>query len=137
LKQRGKMDYSDIYINMSDKAKEIQFEHSVFEVGDFYFEGRDVITNKPRFSLTSESFDGKNRTIADMKTWLPRQDQLLPIIGDYSEQCKILYRNLMKEFLLPNSAIISMEQLLLIIVMREKYSKVWNGIDWVKHKQDS
>ena len=71
------MDYSDIYINMSDKAKEIQFEHSVYEVGDFYFEGRDIITNKPRFSVTCESDDRKNRTLADMKTWLPRQDQLL------------------------------------------------------------
>ena len=128
------MDFSDIYINMSEKAKEIQFEHSVYEVGDFYFEGRDVITNKPRFSVTSESEDGKNRTIADMKTWLPRQDQLLKLMGDYTEQCNVVYRNLMKELLIPNSAINSMEQLLLTIVMRDKYSKVWNGIDWVKQK---
>jgi hypothetical protein len=131
------MDYSDIYINMSDKAKEIQFEHSFYEVGDFYFEGYDVITNKPRFSLTSESDDGKNRTIANMKTWLPRQDQLLSMVGEYTEQCNILYRNLMKELLLHDSAINSLEQFLLTIVMRDKYSKAWNGIEWVKQKHNS
>ena len=56
------------------------------------------------------------------------------IIGEYTEQCGILYRNLMKELLLPNSGINSMEQFLLTIVMRDKYSKIWNGIDWVKQK---
>jgi hypothetical protein len=131
------MDFSDIYINMSDKAKEIQFEHSVYEVGDFYFEGRDVVTNRPRFSLTSENDDCKNRTLGDMKTWLPRQDQLLSRLGDYPQQCDILYRNLMKELVVPNSAISSMEQFLLAIVMRDKHSKTWNGIDWVKPKQTS
>jgi hypothetical protein len=128
------MDFSDIYINMSDKAKEIQFEHTLYEAGDFYFEGYDVISNKPQFSLTSESDDRKNRTIANMKTWLPRQDQLLSMVGEYTEQCNVLYINLMKELLLHDSAINSLEQLLLTIVMREKYFKVWNGVDWVKHK---
>jgi hypothetical protein len=126
------MDFSDIYINMSDKAKELQFEHSVYEVGDFYFEGRDVITDKPQFSLTSEKDDKKNRTIANMKTWLPRQDQLLSMLGDYTEQCNILYGNLMKELLLPNAGINSMEQFLLTIVMKKKHSKIWNGSDWIK-----
>ncbi len=127
------MDLSDIYIEMSDKAKEIQFEHSIYEVGDFYYEGRDSITNKPRFSITCESDDGKDRTIANMKTWLPRLDQLLQIVGDYAEQCSVIHRNLMKELLLPNSEIVSMEQLCLTIARKEKYSKEWNGIDWVKN----
>jgi hypothetical protein len=126
------MDFSDIYINMCEKAKEIQFAHTAKEVGDFYFEGRDVITNKPVFSVAHENDDGKNRTINDMKTWLPRQDQLQMIIGDYARQCNIMYSNLMKELLLPNPAVDSMEQLLLTIVMRDKYSKDWNGNEWVK-----
>jgi hypothetical protein len=128
------MDFSDIYITMSDKAKEIQFAHSVSEAGDFYYERRDAITNRPIFSVTTESNDGKNRTIASMKTWLPRQDQLLQLAGDYAEQCTIMYKNLMKELLIPNPAINSMEQLLLTIIMKEKYSKTWNGNDWVKSK---
>jgi hypothetical protein len=128
------MDFSEIYINMSDKAKEIQFQHSIFEVGDFYYEGLDAITNNPSFSITDESENGKNRTIANMKTWLPRLDQLLLLLGNYGEQCAILYRNLMSELLLPNSAIASMEQFCLKIVMKEKYSKVWNGMDWIKSK---
>ena len=72
-----------------------------------------------------------------MKTWLPRQDQLLSLMGDYPQQCDILYRNLTKELVVPNSAISSMEQFLLAIVMRDKYSKTWNGIDWVKPKPTS
>ncbi len=130
------MDFSDIYINMSDKAKEIQFAHTISEAGDFYYEGRDIVTSKPRFSITHEENDGKDRTITNMKTWLPRQDQLQSMLGDYTQQCNIMYRNLMKELLLPNPAINSMEQLLLSIVMRDKYSKVWNGVDWVKSKQN-
>ena len=128
------MDFSESYINMSDKAKEIQFQHSVFEVGDFYYEGLDIITDKPIFSITHESEDGKRRTVANMKTWLPRQDQLLKLIGDYAEQSTVMYRNIMKELLFPNPVVISMEQLCLTIVMKEKYSKVWNGNDWVKQK---
>jgi hypothetical protein len=131
------MDFSDIYINMSDKAKELQFEHAVNEGGDFYYEGRDVISKISRFSIIPESGDGKNRTIADMKTWLPRQDQLLQIMGDYPEQCKIMYGNLMREMLVPHPTINSMEQLLLTIVMKEKYFKAWNGNDWVKIKPNS
>jgi hypothetical protein len=126
------MDFSDTYISMCDKAKEIQFVHTSKEVGDFYFEGRDVISNKPIFSITHENDDGKSRTINDMKIWLPRQDQLQPILGDYAQQCNIMYSNLMKELLLPNPAVDSIEKLLLSIIMRDKYSKTWNGIDWFK-----
>jgi hypothetical protein len=126
------MDFSDIYINMCDKAKEIQFVHTTKEVGDFYYESRDAITNKPNFSITHEKDEGKNRTINDMKTWLPRQDQLQSLIGDFAQQCNIMYSNLMKELLLPNPSVDSLEKLLLIIIMRDKYSKTWNGLDWVK-----
>lgn len=128
------MDFSEIYVNMCEKAKEIQLAHAVYEAGDFYYEGRDAITNKPKFSLTRESDDGKDRTISKMKTWLPRQDQLQPMMGDYAKQCSILYQNLMAECLVPNSAIRSMEQLLLRIIMKDQYTKMWDGIDWVKLK---
>jgi hypothetical protein len=130
--QREKMDFSEIYINMCDKAQEIQFAHTAYEAGDFYCEGRDFITNKPYFSVTPLGDDGKDRTISNMKTWLPRQDQLLPIIGNYAEQCSFLSRNLMTECLYPDPSVRTMEQLLLTIIMRDKYNKVWNGTDWVK-----
>jgi hypothetical protein len=128
------MDFSENYINMSEKAKELQIAHSVYEAGDFYFEGLDSVTSEPRFSVTPDSDHGKDRTLANMKTWLPRQDQLLQMAGDYIEQCNLIHRNLMRELLLPNPAISSMEQLCLTIIMKEKYSKRWNGIDWVKPK---
>jgi hypothetical protein len=128
------MDSSDTYINMNDKAKEIQFEHTIYEIGDFYYEGRDIVTNQPRFSIASESDDGKKRTVANMKTWLPRQDQLQRMTGNYAEQCTIIYRYLMKEAIWPDPSINTMEQLWLIVVMKEKYSKVWNGTEWAKQK---
>jgi hypothetical protein len=131
-----KMDFSEIYINMCDKAKEIQFAHLVFEAGDFYFEGQDFVTHKPQFSVTSERDNGKDRTISSMKAWLPRQDQLQIMIGDYKEQCSILSRYLMTECLMPDPTINSMEQLILTIIMRDKYAKVWNGIDWVKPRSN-
>jgi len=128
------MDFSEIYINMCDKAQEIQFAHLVFEAGDFYYEGKDFISQKPQFSVTSESYNGKDRTISGMKAWLPRQDQLQLMFGDYKEQCSLLSRILMTECLFPDPTINSMEQLLLTIIMRDKYSKTWNGTDWIKLK---
>ena len=130
------MDFSEIYIDMCGKAQEIQFAHMVFEAGDFYYEGRNVITNKPKFSVTPEGDNGKDRTISSMKSWLPRQDQLQPLIGDYTEQCAFLSRNLMTECLFPDPTISSMEQLLLTIIMRDKYNKMWNRNDWVKLKSN-
>jgi|MudIll2142460700_1097286.scaffolds.fasta_scaffold50840_3 hypothetical protein len=128
------MDTSDAYINMSDKAKEIQFAHSNYEAGDFYYDGRDGVTGQSLFFIATETAVGKPRTVADMKTWLPRQDQLQAMVGDYAVQSTLLYRYLMKETIWPDPEISSLEQLWLIIVMKEIYSKVWKGQDWVKAK---
>lgn len=133
------MDTSDIYVNMSETAKEIQFAHSIYTAGDFYYEGRDIVTNQPRFEIVPGSDDGKKRSVGNLKTWLPRQDQLQEIMGNYFEQCSTLLTYLMKEVLRgeilgPDQDIKSMEQLLLTIVMREKYSKVWTGHNWTKLK---
>lgn len=128
------MDTSEIYINMCDKAKEIQLMHSIYEAGDIYLEGRDAITNRPIFTMAHENNEGKQRAIGDFKTWLPRQDQLQEMMGNYTEQCDVMYRYLMQEVLLPNQGIESMEQLWLKIVLREKYFKTWNSVDWTKQK---
>jgi hypothetical protein len=126
------MDTSNVYINMSDLAKEIQFEHALIEAGDFYYEGRDALTGKPLFAIAPETEEGKQRTVANMKTWLPRQDQLQQMMGNYAVQCTLMYRYLMKETIWPDPGINSLEQFWLTIVMKEKYSKVWKGLEWVK-----
>ena len=139
---KEKMDISKNYINMCDKAKELQMAHSVYEAGDFYYEGPDIVTNLPKFSVMNESHDGKKRAIGNLKTWLPRQDQLQMMLGDYIEQCNIMHQYLMKAALLedvlgPNPEITSMEQLLLTIVMRQNYFKEWTGTGWVKVTGDN
>jgi hypothetical protein len=136
------MDISNNYINMCDKAKELQIAHSIYEAGDFYYEGHDIVTNQPKFSIMTETHDGKKRAIGNLKTWLPRQDQLQMLLGDYTEQCNIIHKYLMKEVLLsdvlgPNQEITSMEQLLLTIVMRQNYYKEWAGTGWIKLTGDN
>ena len=132
------MDFSDNYLNMCMNAREIQLAHATYEAGDFYYEGKDPITQQPRFSVTSESMDGKQRTIASLKScWLPRQDQLQAMLGDYPTQCKLIAPHMMKITIFNDvdtspDWIESMEQLWLTIVMKEKFGKAWKNTDWVK-----
>jgi hypothetical protein len=132
------MDFSENYINMCTRARELQLAHSIYEAGDFYFEGLDPITQIPRFSVATESQHGKERTIASLKSfWLPRQDQLQAMAGEYLAQCKLMYPHLMKVSLMDSincspDWIDSMEQLWLSLIMKEKYDKVWKNTDWVK-----
>jgi hypothetical protein len=142
MMEREKMDFSNTYINMCDKAKELQMAHSIYEAGDFYYEGNDIVTNQPKFSVMTETHDGKKRAIGNLKTWLPRQDQLQMMLGDYHEQCNIIHKHLMKEAILNdvlglNQEINTMEQLLLTIVMRQNYFKEWQGTGWVKPTGDN
>jgi hypothetical protein len=132
------MDFSEIYLNMCVKGREIQLAHSTHEAGDFYYDGKDPISLQNRFSLIPESMDGKERTIASLKSfWLPRQDQLQAMIGDYPLQCKLIAPHIMKMTIFDAISssqdwIESMEQLWMSIVMKEKYSKVWKQTDWIK-----
>jgi hypothetical protein len=132
------MDFSENYINMCIRARELQLAHSIYEAGDFFYEGLDPITQQPRFSVATESQNGQERTIASLKScWLPRQDQLQAMAGEYLAQCKLMYLHLMKVSLMDaiNSSsdwIESMEQLWLSLIMKEKYGKVWKNTDWVK-----
>jgi hypothetical protein len=132
------MDFSENYLNMCVKAKDVQLAHTTYEAGDFYFEKRDPVTQKPLFSVASESMDGKERTIASLiSMWLPRQDQLQAMIGDYPAQCKLLAPHMMKMTIFDSintgsDFVESMEQLWITIVMKEKFNKVWKNTDWVK-----
>ena len=128
------MDNSEAYINMCEKAKEIQFAHSIYELGAFYLHGRSIIDNLPEFSIATNINAGKKRVLLDLKVWLPRQDQLQALIGNYNEQCNAMYKYIVTEVILPSQVINSMEQLWLKIVMKEKYNKAWVVDDWVIEK---
>jgi hypothetical protein len=125
------MDTSDIYIAMCEKAKEIQLEHTIYELGDFYYSGRSVVVDKPEIILATAINAGKKRALLDLKIWLPRQDQLQQMIGNYNEQCNAIYSYIMAEVLSPTTDLKSMEQIWLKTVMKVKYNKVWEGSDWI------
>jgi len=125
------MDTSPRYIEMCEKAKEIQ-EKWIPQVGDYYWLGN-------RYSMTSEAvrmlcsdpliFDFEKKE----KVWLPRQEQL-------QEMCEPPLDILLMEFFewLPKYFIgvvfHSFEQLWLAYVMQKKYNKIWEDSkeEWVK-----
>jgi len=120
------MDISKEYIKMCEEAKEIQEQ-----LGAINFDGRQnrgLVVGNGCFFYGKDDVNG---TII----WLPRQDQLQEIydkdfgtclerIWDYKESCEnYYYENL-----------ISMEQVWLHIVMKEKFHKIWDGKKWKKQK---
>ena len=68
------------------------------------------------------------------KLWIPSQEQLQEIIGDYHKNLQILYvvlnnikiYNRFKSFN-------SFEELWLAILMYEKYQKIWDGEEWIQY----
>ncbi|MCJ7669584.1 MAG: hypothetical protein MUO61_03590 [Dehalococcoidia bacterium] len=108
------MDKSEINIKMCEKAGEIQSlapnpKIIIFGGNDYYFHlDRDAPL-----------------------VWLPRQDQLQEIYGDYPKCVEAIYMS--EEACIPFNwcDFSSMEQLWLAYVMKDKYNKVWNGEDWV------
>jgi len=81
----------------------------------------------------------------DIAVWLPRQDQLQEMVGDYGLIYCFLYayfRETSGENNWSNKSCSnadtywqqfgSMEQLWLAFVMRERFGKVWNGEEWLK-----
>lgn len=116
------MDTSETYIKMCQKATETQAKAPLFNSeGDdceFWFPG-------------IRPFD---KTIK--RIWLPRQDQLQGMFGDYDTCLSHLHN-----FQCPEGdayqlkwyeRCTSMEQLWLNFVMKAKYGKLWNGVEWVK-----
>ena len=62
-----------------------------------------------------------------------RQDQLQKMVMDknlYLQDSIAKWCNDVWSFAYRNKQITSMEQLWLAFVMKKKYSKVWNGVDW-------
>lgn len=131
------MDQSKKYIEMCEKAEEIQKQKP--KKGDFYAwperngeKEVDVLHEMLMEVLFGDSI--YNETVA---TWLPRQDQLQEMMNQEFHQ---LLDDFWSEFLewewfhRPewSKDCNSMEQLWLAFVMKEKYNKIWNGKEWVK-----
>jgi len=110
------MDTSKEYVQMCEKATEIQALK------------RGIMNNNDHFAIVSE----------EKLTFLPRQDQLQEMIGDYGE-CVNIFQDYIDCVDGEPMAVIwdapyhieTMEQLWLAFVMYKKYNKAWNGEDWI------
>ena len=122
------MDVSSEYVKMCEKAVEIQ-----------------ALAPKPTILGGNFWHYPEGATGAPI-VWLPRQDQLQEMLRYYPKDrpSELIYGNLAIIFgdwcaslhntytkYLRLEAKMSMEQLWLAFVMKEKYNKVWNGADWI------
>ena len=99
------MDTSEKYIEMCLKAKEIQKLWNHDEISFIYHSNND-----------------------DEELWLPRQDQLQDMIGEYPKPLLLLCD---KAIYYQFSYFSSAEMLWLCFVMYDKYGKRWDDSDWV------
>jgi hypothetical protein len=120
------MDISSEYIKMCEKAEEIQAmkPHSFFdggielERGDYYYN----VQSRKTGVQTSSWRNFRN-------LWLPRQDQLQEMAFDkVTIDCLEGFRLFFIHF---QDNFDTMEQLWLAYVMKTKFSKTWNGEEWV------
>jgi hypothetical protein len=132
--RRTRVDTSEQYIKMCQKALEIQSEKCDFfewgdyiAVGDAKYEDVGMCEAGPR-----SNFDRQ-----EGETWLPRQDQLQEMVGD---PIFLIIGNLdtfytggwrdeawgHEDWESPQT----MEQLWLMYVMYHKHGKFWNGEAW-------
>ena len=134
------MDTSPIYIDMCREAKELQISHMTYEAGDCYCKGLNDNYQHPNIEIIPDKVVGQARSVDNLVVWLPRQDQLQKLVGDYYHQVEIIRGYLIRgsfSDLLPGLAddkLKSMEQLWLTLIMKNQYHKIWNGERWVKDK---
>jgi hypothetical protein len=128
------MDITYKYIEMCKKAEEIQNNWKP-EFGDFYVSMAGGLTSESQ-TINSELELKMPYMIQIKAVWLARQDQLQMIINDQyaaSWDLAVEFANA----LIGDKAdyfekFLSMEQLWLAYVMNQKFSKRWNGKDWLR-----
>ena len=115
---------TDNYIRMCEQAEEIQKLWKP-KIGDWYvdFEG-DVEC----VALMGESIIEHH---SKYDKWLPTQEQLQEMLfqgfDEYEHWIRKLYDFILD---LPLSELMSMNELWLAFVMKEKYDKTWTGEKW-------
>ena len=121
------MDTSKEYINMCEKAKEIQRQHDFSGAPGFVGLNYGVCNAYYGFKIDYNTIS---------HVWLPYQDQLQDIVN-YSI-ASLVYS--ISDFISENGwlrdsidYIRTMEQLWLAFVMKEKYNKIWNGKEWIEN----
>jgi len=117
------MDTSETYIKMCEKAEEIQEQRPLFSDEHEYF------AHKP---VTQEDGDIINIIGWRYIAWLPRQDQLQILSGLnwylFDKTC-VTWATTNPDYQRESKEIVGLR-----VVYKEKYNKVWNGMDWVAEK---
>ena len=149
------MDLTQEYIKICEKAKKIQELWEPKEGDFFLIDGlvqvityerkgryqpfdRTPIYRSDKHGIYYRYLDDEVRSVVkDFKNivFIPRQDQLQGIIKDKTtnENNEDLFILMLRDFTLTQYATKvngSMEQLTLGFVMKEKFNKTWNGMDW-------
>lgn len=132
---------------MCEQANEIQLKWEP-QNGDFaytkgddseggnYTEGVKIIWNGKMVHSGFHNWD--DNWYLPSCHWLPRQDQLQAMITADMFGWQVIYEKDKLDFFWNFVTVkteyknISFEQMWLVFVMREKYSKKWNGGGWVK-----
>jgi len=144
------MDTSETFIKQCEKAEEIQ-EAWKPQYGD-YIGGQWFIDTEDNIGLTQLgivlSYDADKKLLntggailwsKETNFWLPRQDQLQAMVDWKDYDISIDWHSLPCKFYWAKDPLEtqgvdggSMEQLWLAFVMQERYSKIWNGEEWIK-----
>ncbi len=136
------MDLSKEYIRMCERATEVEKTWS-YLVGDFYYDkGSTYVSREGRHEGAVSIVE--THTLSDMvegnfmrsKTvWMPRQDQL----QEMADLRDLRIGKTVKGFVLYNpdgspspGHYSSLEKLWLVLVMREKYQRKWDGDQWIR-----
>ena len=124
------MDTSDEYAKMCEKAEEIQ-KTWLLRDGDILY------SKKFKTWWIWLSTDDSINPSVETAIWLPRQDQLQEMVGDYQENLRKVY-NILIEMGTDTKfwGYRSFEQMWLAIVMFEKYNKVWVLNNWINKNQE-
>lgn len=139
------MDTSKEYILMCEKSVEIQnvwkervSHHSgglitngnMSDPDDWmgYWVATRVFWNEPDFVAYLKCRPPNNKP--EKWIWLPRQDQLQEILGNYEFCTKYYYDHIAFNKDTNFRIFRSMEQVWLAFVMKERFKKIWDGEDW-------
>ncbi len=118
---------TDNYIKMCEQAKMIQeLWRNPFRAkyGDMYWKGDKYLMIPSACELCIVS-----NFIPEDEIWLPTQEQLQEILGNPLVNLDGTLRRLATMFLISNDYI-SWNEFWLMVVMHEKYNKVWTGDKW-------
>lgn len=136
------MDTSQDYIDMCEKAEEIQeikpeISTSMFSVKHIYGNIHSCSHKKDcSYFYLMEHFDNEDKLEKVTEIWLPRQDQLQEMLINRSDggfewvEDNWIIDYFYEFYKTQWKKLYSMEQLWLAFVMKEKYGKFWDGNNW-------